>query len=102
MNAIKIVNILEAVKTPNGLGGNAKSWNTVLTCQGYLDKLSGEEVVANHKKGIKATHILIVFGVVNVNVMNKCEIDGVTYEITDVDNPLNMNHHLEIMLLEQD
>ena len=108
----------------DGMGGGSTSWLAIMTSRGVLDQLSGNEVYKASKVMSEATHMwfcnplsLLVedpveqatyfdvpfqsspFGnAVPTQILctDRLVVDGVNYEILDVDDPMHMGHHLEI------
>lgn len=82
----------------DGMGGHVYEWSKINEIEGTLDKLSGDEILANEKISIIATHIFIVFDVFDVTERDRMIIDSMIYRIKDVDNPNNLNRQLEITI----
>ncbi|WP_200415941.1 phage head closure protein [Virgibacillus salexigens] len=82
----------------DGQGGETNEWTTHLEISGTLDKLNGDEVLANEKLGIVSSHIFIVFDVLDITELDRFIIDNKIYRVKDVDNPMNMDRQLEITL----
>lgn len=93
-----IAEIQRRSETSDGMGGVIYEWSTIKEVEGTLDKLSGDEVLANEKISIIATHIFIVFDVFDVTERDRMVIDGMIYRIKDVDNPNNLDKQLEITI----
>ena len=111
-------------KASDGMGGSTTSWVAIMTSRGVLDLASGNEIYKASKIMAEATHtwfcqpltLLIedpaeqtsYFGVpfqaspyrsaMPAPILNtdRLVVDGINYEILDVDDPMNMGHHLEI------
>ena len=68
--------------------------------QGIIDQLSANEVLANDKLQKQSSHVLITFDVL-LNIKEQDQvIDGTSkYRVQTVDNPMNLNQHLEITLI---
>lgn len=90
-------NILRLEKTTDSWGQPATVTKFVGMTKGCLDNLSASSEYSQTKMNVKSTHIFIceIFKVHNDDIL---EINGVKYEITYVDNPLNRNNHLEVEL----
>lgn len=82
----------------DGMGGVIYDWDEVGTINGYLDQLEGDEILASDKLGELSSHIFIIFEMVDVKRGDRFIIDDEIYNVTNVDNPLNMNRQLEIKL----
>lgn len=97
--------IIERYKEPqsDGMGGTiGGGWEPHLTVEGYLDKLQGDEVLASERLGETSSHVFITFDVVDdITRSDRMIIDGKVLDIKDVDNPMQMNKHLEIRVLYQ-
>jgi len=82
----------------NSLGQDVYDWQTVHTLSGWLDMLTGEEDVSNAVLE-SSTHVFITKDL-SFWVTRKDRLYFVdqkkTYEITFVDDPVNMAHHLEV------
>lgn len=109
---------------PDGMGSGKINWLAIMTTVGALDQASGGEVNRASKLMYETSHtwfcpvpnLLIVepedqatyfgtpfapspYGVGNTaKILNgdRLVVDGVNYEITNVDDPMGMGHHLEI------
>lgn len=83
---------------PNGFGGYSEKWvNHIENYGNVLDQLSGNEFVQADKTFPGSSHILIG------DIADIVETDRVVfgkkyYDIKNVDNPMNLNRHLEILL----
>jgi len=116
-------------QTSDGAGSYSEEWVAIMTCLGRLDLQSGTERILGLKIATEATHIWICspltaliddeqatmyFGspfapsqygeAVAVDFTNKDRmvIDGKTYEILYVDDPMHLGKQLEIYLKETD
>ena len=87
------------IKKDNGIGGNIEKEAELFKIQGFLDLLTGDEISTNNSFIQESTHILITD--YREDISNKqWMIDNKNnrYDITLVDDPVSMNHHLEIYL----
>lgn len=82
----------------DGLGGSTYSWVDHATIEGFMDQLSGDEVLASEKLGQLSSHIFIIFEVADIKTTDRMVIDGKIYNIKNVDNPNNLDRQLEISL----
>ena len=82
----------------DGMGGVDYGWDNHLEIEGTLDQLSGDEVLASDKLGELSSHIFIIFEMVDVVRGDRFIINNEIYNVTNVDNPNNMNRQLEIKL----
>lgn len=87
---------------PDGIGGFENVWNDISSMSGYLDFSAGtDQNVVQNADTEGSTHILIVPRMAGVNLSNKMRLVGIDeriYYILYVDNPMGMNHHLEVYL----
>lgn len=93
--------IKQRTSVPDGIGGQTLTWSDVDIVHGYLDMLTGsDENTVQNAFVEQSTHILIVpkYTEVITDKMRVVDAMGRYYDITYVDNPVNVNHHLEIYL----
>lgn len=83
-------------KTENEIGQPINSWTDHKTIYGYMDMMSGNEQEQAYLE--ESTHILITWDIVDVTSKDRIynERKGETYEITYVDNPMELDSQLEI------
>lgn len=82
----------------DGMGGIEYGWENIDEISGVLDQLNGDEILASDKLGELSSHIFIIFEMVDVKRGDRFIIDDEIYNVTNVDNPNNMNRQLEIKL----
>lgn len=83
----------------NGIGGFVETSVELFKIKGYLDLLSGDEKTTNNAFIEESTHIFITDFRKDINKNNWLEdINGNRYDITLVDDPVQLHHHLEIYL----
>ena len=82
----------------DGMGGEDYEWKNHIEIEGTLDQLDGDEILASDKLGELSDHIFIIFEMVDVKRGDRFIINGQIYNVTNVDNPNNMNRQLEIKL----
>ena len=82
----------------DGAGGKEYKWDDHITIEGTLNQLDGDEILASDKLGILSTHIFIIFEMVDVTEQDRFIINGMIYDVKNVDNPNNLNRQLEIKL----
>lgn len=82
----------------DGMGGIDYGWDDKDNITGTLDQLSGDEILASEKIGELSSHIFIIFEMVDVRRGDRFIINDEIYNVTNVDNPNNMNRQLEIKL----
>lgn len=87
----------------NAIGEVIKSWETVQTLHGFLDLLSETKTNTSLNAFIgDSTHVFMCDyvalpeGVTADNTRFIC--NGQRYEVEYIDNPMNLNYHLEIFL----
>ena len=66
---------------------------------GWFDMLTGDEASSTNSFIAESSHIFVTEDV-TLDVSSKCRLynnkSGLTFEITYVDNPVELDHHLEI------
>lgn len=98
----------------NSIGAYEKEWTYFTSLHGWLDLSTGDSKHSTFNAKIQeSTHIFLcdykpLKGTINENGQEKVVdvtsdnarmvIDGLVYEILLIDNPMNMNEHLEIYL----
>lgn len=82
----------------DGMGGKDYEWVPHINIEGTLDQLSGDEVLASEKVGELSSHIFIIFEMVDIVRGDRFIINDEIYNVTDVDNPNNLDKQLEIKL----
>ena len=81
----------------NALGQEIFEHKKVAEFIGYMDMLDGNESTDKLAYLADSTHIILTKDMtVNVEIEDKIEVSGKSYEVTYVDNPVNIGHHLEI------
>ena len=81
----------------NELGQEIFEYNKVAEFIGHMDMLDGNESTDKLAYLADSTHIILTKDMtVNVEIEDKIEVSGKSYEVTYVDNPVNIGHHLEI------
>jgi SPP1 family predicted phage head-tail adaptor len=95
---IQGVKVERFTSTPNGFGGYTQAWTTHIENYGYaLDQLSGNEFVKADKTFPGSTHILIG-DIADITENDRVIVGNKHYDIKNVDNPMNLDRHLEILL----
>lgn len=82
----------------DGMGGVEYGWEEIGQISGVLDQLDGDEVLASDKLGELSSHIFIIFKMEDVKRGDRFIINDEIYNVTNVDNPNNLNRQLEIKL----
>lgn len=99
------------IKSPNGknaIGEHTESWNTVGTVLGWLDYQSGQNAVQQYNTKIQDTthffmcdHFRWVTATQDAKVTSENSrliLNGETYNVLMIDNPMNLNQHIEVFL----
>ena len=86
--------------TKNALGERVHDWADVMTLKGFLDLSNGDSKYTYDTKLQDSTHIFICdYTPIDRNAADKrLTVNGAVYEIKLIDNPLELNEHLEIYL----
>ena len=89
-------------RMPDGEGGFITGWQDIDELQGYLDLVSGtnQNQYIHHAQIEESTHVLIV-PIYKDGITDKMRIVDVknrAYQVTYVDDPVGIGHHLEIYL----
>lgn len=101
INGNKILDLQVKIVTKNSLGEQIESWEDVQSIKGFLDLMSNQENVSTHLAGIiESSHVFICDYVpVPYDVeMLRAVCDDKIYDVTYIDNPMELNKHLEIFL----
>ena len=86
-----------ALAGENELGQEVFEHQRVAEFTGYMDMLDGSESTEKLAYLADSTHVVLTKDMtVNVEIEDKIEVSGKSYEVTYVDNPVNIGHHLEI------
>ena len=92
------------VLVDDGIGGVEEDWMDYITILGYLDMLSGTDLPAgglNNAYVEESTHVLIIPDIPPEAIDDSMRVVEGTdrfYDITYVDNPVGVDHHLEVYL----
>lgn len=119
--------VQRVTRISDGRGGSVVKWLSIMTCKGCLDQSGSNEYIKAMKLTPETTHLwfcspfkLVMedpeqqttyfgspFGVctaygnaipVDILDTDRMLIDGRQYEITNIDDPMGMGHHLEVSL----
>ena len=88
----------------NAFGEKETTYKDLTTVKGFLDYVGGDGSYKNNFKGEleETTHIFICdYDSITANAehtTSRMIIDDKIYDILYIDNPMNLNEHLEIML----
>ncbi len=93
----QIITIKRKTLTDDGGGAKAENWATLKTIKGLIVQNSGNERRVNEKKTETSSHTLICTKT-DIKAVDRIEYNGSVYEVLPVDNPLEMNHHMEVDL----
>ena len=100
-------NIIGEIKintpTKNEIGENVPNWTTIQTIQGWLDYLTGETSRTNYNAKIQESTHVFVADYVALDPKIEAEkvimvINNKSYDVTLIDNPMELNAQLEIYL----
>lgn len=87
----------------NAIGESEKTWDDVFSHTGWLDLQSGDSKYSTNKAKIEeSTHVFIcdyhsgIYALAGQDV--RMIIKGMVYDVLLIDNPMEMNEHLEIYL----
>lgn len=100
-NICGTIQIMQA--TENDIGEPVTSWIDVQTVKGWLDMISGSVSYATHKAWLEESTHVFVMDYVELdgrieNENSRMMINGKVYDITFIDNPMELNQQLEIYL----
>lgn len=87
--------------TQNEIGEDVAEWQEIALILGYLDMLSGSAEYNNYNAKIQeSTHVFICdyLPIKKKTSELRLIVDDEPYEITLIDNPMNLNKHLEFYL----
>jgi hypothetical protein len=102
--------IQKPLKTDDGIGGKDTGWIDYITVYGYIDLASGTDMpnsTLNAAFVEESTHYLMTTDSNGVHIVPDSYIDdsmlvvddkGRNYDITYVDDPVGVGHHLEIYM----
>ena len=91
------------VATRNEIGEHVPSWTTIQTIQGFLDYITGEANRINYNAKIQESTHVFVSDYVALDFRIEAEkvrmiINHKIYDVTLIDNPMELNAQLEIYL----
>ena len=97
---IEVVIQKKAGFTKNSLGERVHEWVDEMTLKGFLDLSNGDFNYKYDTKMQDSTHIFICdYTPIDRSTKDKrMLVNGVVYEIKFIDNPMELNEHLEIYL----
>lgn len=97
----QVFDILKYDKTTekNDLGQYIASYIPNGSFKGWLDMLGGNETIDQKAITANSTHVIVTPEInAQVTIADHVIYNGQVYEVTFVDDPVNINHHLEIYL----
>lgn len=82
----------------NSLGQPIYDWETSETVLGYMDMLSGSEDISANAYLEDSTHVFITWDIIDIDINDRIynERKEQTYEVTYVDEPMELGSHLEV------
>lgn len=97
----KVATIEVKTTENNSIGEPIESWEPKMRVVGFLDFMSGASDFQNYNAKIQeSTHVFIGDYVPISLQESECRlvVDGLPYEITMIDNPMELNRQIEIYL----
>lgn len=87
----------------NAIGEMVESWSTVRTLTGYIDYISGESRYETYQAKLQESDHVFICDYVALGAEIKPQnarmvVGGTIYDISLIDNPMNLNRQLEIYL----
>ena len=87
----------------NAIGEMVEEWSTAKTLTGFLDYLSGESRYETYQAKIQESDHVFICDYVPLEAEIKPQnarmvVGGTIYDISLIDNPMNLNRQLEIYL----
>lgn len=99
-NATAILQVKTSSK--NAFGEKVDNWTDVQLLKGFLDFTGGDgSYKSNFKGSVEETTHIFICDYVGIDVKpTQCRmvIDNKIYDVLMIDNPMNLNQHLEFML----
>lgn len=97
-----IAELQEKTSVKNDIGENVPEWRTVQQITGFLDLQAGDSRYTTFSAKIQeSTHIFIADYVdLSAYVPESCRmlVNGKTYDVMLIDDPMGLHKHLEIYL----
>lgn len=87
----------------NEYGEDEKTWSDLLTLTGFLDAMGGDSNTRSYDTKLQeSSHVFITDYTPEYELLSsrRCRaiINGKIYEVSRIDNPMELNAHLEIFL----
>lgn len=93
-----VIMIQRSISVSNSIGGFIETWTPhIVDYDGVMDQLSGNEIISADKISPNSTHILIG-PMADIQISDRVLFNEHIYDIKNIDNPMNLDHHLEILL----
>lgn len=90
------------VVTDNDIGEPVNNWTDSITIKGWLDLSSGTSTYSHKTKTEESSHVFITDYNSTVRGLDpakcRCIINNRIYQITFIDDPMELHDHLEIFL----
>lgn len=98
-----IAEIQISIPSKNAIGENINTWNTIQSIKGWLDYITGETNRTNYSAKIEESTHVFVADYIKLDSRIAAEkvrmvINHKTYDVTLIDNPMELNAQLEIYL----
>jgi len=87
---------------PASTYGSIATYTTGSTYSCCIDTLAGNESLIAKKKCADSTHFIGCDYGATVDEKDRIVIDNITYDVLFVDNPMSLDHHLEIEVKRRD
>ena len=87
--------------TKNAIGEAVPNWETRHTLTGFLDLANGDSRYTTYNTKMQESTHYFICDYVPLDVLpetSRMLINGKTYDVMAIDNPMGMNYHLEIYL----
>lgn len=88
--------------TKNAIGESVPIWKTRYTLTGFLDLANGESRYTTYNAKMQESTHYFICDYVKLDAVeaenSRMLINGKTYDVMFLDNPMEMNYHLEIYL----
>ncbi len=87
--------------TTNEIGEHVKTWEPLQTIRGFLDLMTSGKDYATYNKAMQESTHVFVCDYVSIDkpaTELRATINGNEYDVTYIDNPQELNYHLEIFL----
>lgn len=97
----KIATLEVKTTEKNSIGEPVDTWKPYTNIKGFLDFLSGASDFQSYNAKIQESTHVFIGDYVPINLQeSECRlvVDGKPYEITLIDNPMELNKHIEIYL----